>query len=172
MGEFREKQGFDLAGAFNLFESRWRELEIKINSLENRLVEKQTQGPKGEKGQIGEKGVPGVQGMDGEIGEKGDRGQIGLVGPQGNIGIPGARGKDGITTIKHIYDPLPKEIEEKLGSLGQSDPEVEAKAKRALENMARMQDEIHKLKEHQDIADKKEINKKNIPFWKKLLRRE
>lgn len=168
MGEFRQKQNFDIAQAFNLFENRWRELESKIDSLDNRLTEK-TQ--KGEKGQMGEKGNPGIQGMDGEIGDKGDKGSVGYVGPKG---IPGASGKDGITTIKHIYEPLPKEMRDKLGSLGQTGgDEVRERATKLMKDLETMKDEIHTLyKEKYEEKLKALEPPKRKSLFKRLFKRD
>jgi len=131
----------------------------------------------------------------GEMGDRGEKGSVGYMGPKGQTGTPGKKGDSGITTIKHIYEPLPKEIREKLGSLGQSDPDLEAKARLALANMEKMQyeiDELFKEKKKSILPKPKdpqiekmkneievltaELNKKELPkkkgFWNKLLRRK
>jgi len=112
------------------------EFKQRLDKLENDFCHfKIKQGPKGEKGQLGEKGAQG------------------------------AKGKDGTTTIKHIYEPLPKEIREKMGSLGQIGGDTtQVKARKLMGDLEIMKDEIHEL-----VQDKnKSIFSRSTEDMKKL----
>jgi len=132
-------------------------------------------GEKGSNGYMGPKGQKGTQGEKGQQGIKGDNGQIGLPGLQGPTGIPGTKGDSGITTIKHIYEPLPKEIEEKLGSLGTvaSASDAEKRANKLLDDIEFMKTEIHTMykEKYEELKKAQEPPKKKSVF-KRLFRRD
>jgi len=175
MGKFRQLQPpVSLDEGLTMVANRVLQLEEKVKKLK---LEKGETGDKGSIGFMGPKGERGASGAKGDFGEKGDRGQIGLTGPQGNIGFPGAKGeigKDGVTTIKHIYEPLPKEIREKLGSLGQvGGDEAQERAKRLMDDLEIMKDEIHTLyKEKYEEKLKAEQPPKKKSLFKRLFRRD
>jgi len=145
----------------------------KINLIPGPKGENGQDGKKGDRGEIGKNGIQGLSGpigKNGQVGNNGNKGINGNKGDTGEKGEIGESGKDGITTIKHIYEPLPKEIEDKLGSLGTvgGDSDLEKKAKDIMDKMSRMADEIHDFKEGQDKLKIKQAR----PFWKKILRRD
>jgi len=149
------------------------EFKQRLDKLENDFSHfKVKQGPKGE---IGLTGKIGQKGPNGEIGEKGQTGQEGKMGYPGKNGLDGINGKNGIdghntNTIKHIYEPLPKEIEEKLGSLGSasSSSEAENRANKLLDDIENMKNEIHTL--YREKYEEK-LKAQEPPMKKSILKR-
>jgi len=80
----------------------------------------------------------------------------------------------GIWSIKHIYEPLPKEIEEKLGSLGQvGGDETRERADKLMKDLEIMKEEIHTLyKEKYEEKLKAEEPPKKKSLFKRLFRRD
>jgi len=176
MGKFRELQPpMSLDEGLTMVFKRMLQLEEKVNNLK---IEKGDTGLKGErglqgfKGNEGPKGMTGAIGFDGPIGLKGQRGEIGI---EGNKGAKGNPGKDGIMTTKYIYEPLPKEIEEKLGSLGSvaSASDAEKRANKLLDDIEFMKTEIHIMyKEKYEELKKVQEPPKKKSIFKRLLRRD
>jgi len=178
MGKFRELQPpISLDDGLTMVFKRLLQLEENVKNLTNRFNESPTpnQGPRG---QLGVKGAKGPPGEKGQLGEKGEIGPVGYVGKHGKIGPTGEkgdRGEPGVTTIKHIYMELPKEIEEKLGSLGSvaSASDAEKRANKLLDDIEFMKSEIHTMykEKYQELKKAQEPPKKKSVF-KRLFRRD